>query len=162
MTFATVTTSDVVTASTISTKSVITSAAAVTRAKMTPQVSLALCIFGGCKLERCPELTLDVPSVEETQQSWTKGFIHHLAWDEMREWSTSELSCSNQGKCKHKLNKRERSKQGRDFYFHRYIFAVVWARRIPNGVWEKCVSCEDAKARVLGILTKLLMIPRQW
>ena len=31
-----------------------------------------------CKLERCPELTPDVPRVRETQESRTKGFYSSL------------------------------------------------------------------------------------
>ena len=37
-----------------------------------------------CKVERCPELTADLPSVEEKHKLHTKGFNHHLAcsrWD---------------------------------------------------------------------------------
>ena len=58
-----------------------------------------------CKRERCPELSPDVPRFEETRESHTKGFIHLFAWDGRREWTTGELACSNQGNCKHRLNK---------------------------------------------------------
>ena len=83
-------------------------------------------------VERCPELTPNVPTVEETHksQSW---FIHTTLLDmgEENDDSRYELrwTTTNLGKCKHKQN-NERGKQGRDFKFHVYVLLEVLTRCI--------------------------------
>ena len=93
-----------------------------------------------CKPEKCPELTPDVPRVEEAQESLTNGLIHHLAgenWDRSLyelSWTTTKVSVNL-------ATTNERENQERDLYFHVYVLGVVLARHIPINFYDKNQHC---------------------